>query len=845
MTPYLRFALILVLGLSSLVLSAQDIATIQGRVYDVDTNEPIAFATIYMDGTSNATESDDEGSFQFEVAAGYDLVLVISRIGFKEARVDIARLRPGDVANYEVGLTLEDSDIEVVISANKIENTGMIRESVEQMKLIPSASGNFESILPHLALGTSSGSGGELSSQYNVRGGNYDENLVYVNDFEIYRPQLIRAGQQEGLSFPNIDLVKDLTFSSGGFEAKYGDKLSSVLDIKYKRPEETAASASLSALGGSAHIEGSIGLKDDSYRKLRYLGGVRYKTTKYLLGSLDTKGEYTPNFLDAQAYLTYDINRDWQVGVLGNYNRAEYEFEPTERNTGIGLIDFALQLRTFFEGQERDDFTNAMGGVSFTYLPEREKNPRYLKILASTYQSQENERFDILGFYNLAQVETDLGSSDFGEVVGILGSGTQHQYVRNFLKMNVSNAEVKGGIEFTKETSSQAEKSNFVQYSLKWQRETIDDRINEWERLDSAGYSLPYDPNSVQVLRSFKTNNDLVSQRFSGYIQNTFFTKLNNQREIKLSAGIRANYWDLNKEFIISPRAQLLYKPLSGKANKSYRLSAGLYNQPPFYRELRRPDGTLNTDLKSQKSFHLVGGFTWDFEAGKKNRTDFKLISEIYYKRLWDLTSYEIDNVRIRYSGENDSEGYVAGIDLRVNGEFVPGAESWINLSFLTAKERLIGVQHREREEGSRDGAEVKYVSRPTDQFMTLAMFFQDYLPKNENIKMNLNFTLGTGLPFGFPENNVVYRNSFKFSAYHRVDIGFAFQLWNRDWSGKRPNHFLRFTKNTWASLEVFNLMGIENEASNTWIRTIFNTQYAIPNNLTSRRLNLRLRFDI
>jgi len=289
----------------------------------------------------------------------------------------------------------------------------------------------------------------------------------------------------------------------------------------------------------------------------------------------------------------------------------------------------------------------------------------------------------------------------------------------------------------------------------------------------------------------------------------------------------------------------LLYKPLAGKANKSYKLSAGLYNQPPFYRELRRPDGTINTDLRSQKSFHLVGGFTWDFEAGKKNPTDFKLIVEAYHKRLWDMTSYDIDNVRIRYSGENDSEGYVTGVDMRVNGEFVPGAESWINLSFLSAKERLLGVQHKEREVGFRDGQDVEWVSRPTDQFMTLSMFFQDYLPKNENIKMNLNFTVGSGLPFGFPDNNIVYRNSYKYSAYHRVDIGFAFQLWNRDWKAKRPNHFLGFTKNTWMSLEVFNLMGIENEASNTWIRTIFNNQYAIPNNLTSRRINLRFRFDM
>lgn len=838
MTSFLRLASFLIGLFVSVSLTAQDVATIEGRIYDVAEGQSIEFATIYMDGTNTATESDLDGNFTFDVTAGYDLILVITRIGYKEARIEIPRLRPGDVARYDVGLTIEDSDIEVVVSASKIENTVMIRESVEQLKLIPTASGNFESILPHIALGTSAGTGGELSSQYNVRGGNYDENLVYVNDFEIYRPQLIRSGQQEGLSFPNIDLIKDLTFSSGGFEAKYGDKLSSVLDIKYKRPDSLAASASASFLGGSAHIEGRNG-------RFRYLSGVRYKTTQYLLGSLDTQGEYTPNFVDAQGYFTYDVNKDWQVGLLGNFNRAEYEFVPTERNTGIGLIDFALQLRTVFEGQERDDFTNAMGGLSFTYLPDREKNPLYLKILASTFQSQENERIDILGFYNLAQVESDLGSSDFGEVIGILGSGTQHQFVRNFLSMNVTNAEVKGGIEFTKENSNKIEKSNFLQWSAKWQNERIDDRINEWERLDSAGFSLPFDPDEVLVTNSFKTNNELISNRFSGFIQNTAFSKIAGKREIKLSTGVRFNYWDLNKELIIAPRAQLLFKPLAGQGDKSYRLSAGLYHQPPFYRELRRIDGTINTELKAQKSFHFVGGFTWDFKAGKENPTDFKLITEVFYKRLWDIVSYDIDNVRIRYSGANDGEGYVAGLDLRVNGEFVPGAESWINLSFLSAKERLDGVEHRTREVGSADGEVVDWVPRPTDQFMTLSMFFQDYLPKNENIQMNLNFALGTGLPFGFPENNIVFRNPFKHSPYHRVDIGFAFRLWSNKWSGKRSKHFLRFTKNTWASLEVFNLLAVENEASNTWIRTIFNTQFAIPNNLTSRRVNLRFRFDL
>ncbi|MBT8220540.1 MAG: TonB-dependent receptor [Bacteroidia bacterium] len=848
MIPTLRFILVFsgLFLITSFPSGQTEMATVQGRVFDVDSDEPISIVTIYVEGTSNVTESDEDGRFSIKVRTGVELQLNITRIGYKSAIIKVPALDANQFITYEIGLSLESSGLEIIVTGSQIEQAGMIREGVEALKLIPTTSGNFESILPHIALGTSGGTGGELSSQYNVRGGNYDENLVYVNDFEIYRPQLIRAGQQEGLSFPNIDLIKDLTFSSGGFESKYGDKLSSVLDIKYKRPDAFAASAAMSFLGGSAHLEGSWKPKDDSYRKLRFLTGVRYKTTEYLLGSLDTKGEYTPNFMDVQGYLTYDLNRDWQVGLLGNYNRAEYKFQPTERNTGIGLIDFALQLRTFFEGQERDDFTNAMGGLSLTYLPEKEKNPLFLKFLASTYQSQENERFDILGFYNLAQVESDLGSSDYGEVIGILGTGTQHQYVRNYLQMNVTNAEFKGGIEYVKDTGTpNAEKSNFIQWSIKWQNEDIDDRINEWERLDSAGYSLPYDPNSVQILRKLKSNNLLQSNRFSGYVQNTFFSKISDQHEIKLSAGVRAAYWDLNEELIISPRAQLLYKPLAGRKNVSYRLSAGFYHQPPFYRELRRPDGSINPDLQSQKSFHLVGGMTLDFQAGKENPTKFKLITEAYYKKLWDLTSYDIDNVRIRYSGENDSEGYVAGLDIRVNGEFVPGAESWVNLSLLQAKERIKGVEHLEREEGQTEGTPVDYVSRPTDQFLTLSMFFQDYLPKNENIKMNLNFTVGTGLPFGLPENNTVYRNTYRFSPYHRVDIGFGFQLWNREWSGKRPNHFLKFTKSTWASLEVFNLMKVENEASNTWVKTVFNTQYAIPNNLTSRRINLRFRFDL
>ena len=829
----------------SLSLSAQK-STLQGTVKDALTDAPIEFVTIYIKDTNTATESDVDGGYEFVIPSGQKLTLIFTRLGYKESSITINPMPANTRRVMDVSLSPKESEVTVEVRESRMDDVGMVREGVTDLKLLPTTTGNLESVLPHIALGTSSGTGGELSSQYNVRGGNYDENLVYVNDFEIYRPQLIRAGQQEGLTFPNIDLISNLSFSSGGFEAKYGDKMSSVLDVKYKRPDSTRASIGLSFLGGSAHVEGSLKVGKDNYRKLRYLAGARYKTTRYLLGSLDVTGEYTPNFADIQAYLTYDINRDWQLGVMGNYNNARYSFVPKERSTALGLIDFALELFSVFEGQEIDDFNTYMGGVSFTYLPERDRNPFYLKFLGSTFSSNENERFDIIGDYRLGQIESDLGSDGFGDVVAVLGTGTQHQYVRNYLESRVTNFEHKGGLELQSYPDNPAKTaSNFLQWSVKYQNEIIQDEINEWERLDSAGYSLNYDTSNVFLRSVLKINHpELNSNRFSSFIQNTYTARVDSLHEIKVSAGVRASYWDLNKELIVSPRVQFLYKPLKSEKDISYRLAAGLYFQPPFYRELRNPLGEVNTDVKSQKSFHVVGGMTWDLFLGRKYPKKFRFIMEAYYKQLWDLVSYDINNVLIRYAGENDATGYVAGLDLRLNGEFVPGAESWINIGLLRARESLNGVQHLKRDIGEPEATEVNFVPRPTDQLLTLSMFFQDYLPKNENFKMHLNMTVGTGLPFGIPGNNTVYRNTYRFKEYQRVDIGFSAQLWNQDWRNSKPNHPFRFSRSTWISLEVFNLLQIANVASNTWIKTIYNTQYAIPNFLTSRRINLRLKMD-
>ncbi len=840
---YLTKILSLVLGFIVLETDAYgQSAKVFGLVKDIDTKAPIEFVTVFAKGTNAATETDLYGEYNLDVTTDDKVTLVFSRIGYVDTEYELPALTAGSKRNVNIELAPEISDVDIIIRSSKIEDVGMVKEEVTELKKLPTASGNFESILPHIALGASGGTGGELSSQYNVRGGNYDENLVYVNDFEIFRPQLIRSSQQEGLSFPNIDLIRDVSFSSGGFETKYGDKMSSVLDIRYKRPDAFKASATLSFLGASGHIEGSKKLGPNAYNKLRYLIGTRYKTTQYLLGSLDVDGEYTPNFGDVQSYLTYDINQDFQIGVLANYNVSQYNFIPQERVSASGLFTQVVQLTTVFEGQEVDAFRNAMGGLSLTYIPERKRNPFFLKLLASHYDNYESERFDILGFYRLSQVELDLEGEGGLNEVGVLGVGTQHIYARNRLNNNISNVQFRGGYEIQGDNDAT---NQFLQWGIKYQRENIDDRLNEWERIDSAGYSIPFSESEVLLSEVIKSENEINSYRFQGFLQNSYSISSQDNFEIKLTGGVRAHYWSYSQELNISPRFQLFYKPLRGDKDITFKLSGGIYYQPPFYRELRNPQGIINPNIKSQKSTHIVAGMSYDFFMKRISRKKFRLITELYYKKLENLISYEIDNVRIRYSGENDAEGYVAGMDLRINGEFVPGAESWINVSLLQAREQLDGIEHLKRNVGDTIAMTVSYVPRPTDRFFNLSMFFQDYLPGNNDFKMSLNLSFGSGLPFGLKGNNQIFRNTFRFKNYQRVDIGFLYQLWNENKRSQRPNHALKWSNNAWIGLEVFNLLQIANVGSNTWIKTIGSQQYAIPNFLTSRRINLRLRIDI
>lgn len=832
---------ILALALITNSLYGQN-SVVFGIVKDIDNNAGVDFVTVYVEGTSNAVETDINGQYKIIVEANKKISLKFSRLGYTDLSVQVEAMKDGQKRNINVKMVPRASDLEIIVRSGKIEDVGMVREDVTELKILPTASGNFESILPHIALGVNAGSGGELTSQYNVRGGNYDENLIYVNDFEIFRPQLIRSGQQEGLSFPNIDMIRDLEFSSGGFESKYGDKMSSVLDIRYKRPEEFRASVTASLLGASAHIEGSKRLGANAYNKFRYLVGARYKSNAYLLGSSTITGEYVPTFTDIQAYLSYEITKSLQVGLISNYNASNYSFKPSSGKSKKGTIDFQLELNTLFEGQEKDDFKYAMSGLSFTYVPDRKKNPLYMKLLASSYRATEEEKFDILGFYRLSQIETALGDNT-GQEIAVLGTGTQHTYARNYLFNIIHNIEYKGGLEL--QVAENQNKLHFLQWGIKYQYEEFDDKLNEWERIDSAGYSLPYNDSEVILSKVLKSQNLLINDRLQAYFQDGYRIKTN-RNEFKISAGVRATYRSMSDELLFSPRIQLFYKPLFWKSDISFKLAGGIYNQSPLYRELRRPDGTVNTDLKSQKSTHIVAGLSYDFTWEKVSNRPFRIISEVYYKKLSDMVSYELDNVRIRYAGENNSTGYIMGWDFRINGEFVPGAESWINLSFLSAREAINGVDHLRYEviDSVNTPVIVKDVPRPTDQLMTLNMFFQDYLPKNENVKVNLNFSVGTGLPYGPRENNLEFRNFFRLKPYHRIDVGFSFQLWKSEWIKRKPRHPLRFSQNSWVSVEAFNLLQIKNQASVNWIKTLTNEEYALPNNLTGRRINVRFRVD-
>lgn len=824
--------------------SAQNKAVVYGKVSD-DRNRPLELVNISMMGVPGGTTSDSQGKYELAIPADSTVIVAFSILGYA-IEFDTLKIARGQRVELNVSLTDKSFILGPVdVTANFDRAGGIIRLDPRTSALLPTP-GGIETLVKLIGMGVSSGN--ELSSTYSVRGGNFDENIVYANDIEIYRPFLIRSGQQEGLSFLNSSLVNSVSFSSGGFEARYGDKMSSVLDVQYKRPDSLCGDAQVSMLGANVHVEGT-GPKG----LMTFLSGFRYKSTQYLLNAMETKGEYKPSFLDWQNYFTWKLSETSELSVLGYMSSNRYNLVPETRETTYGTVNQAYRLTIYFDGSETDKFTTFLGGLKFQQSPRK---GLLLKYIVSAYSSLEDETYDIQGQYWIGLLESDMGSDEYGEVAENLGVGTYLDHARNYLDTRVISAEHKGLLE---------KENYYLQWGVKAQNEQISDKIWQWNYIDSSGYSLPHGTDSVgytipsaQDYQNLEISDVLISRlslnsmRYSGFVQNGWEWHSDSIR-YNVIGGIRASYWDVNKDLIVSPRAAISMKP-NWKEDYLFRFATGWYQQPPFYRELRDMEGNLHTDLKAQKSIHFVAGF--EHTDSMWNRP-FRMVGEVYYKALSDLIPYVVDNVHIRYLPEYRSHGYAVGVDFKMNGQFVPDAESWVSVSIMQTREDIEGdyyyIYYNSDGDTIRPNTinniavdslriEPGYIPRPTDQRVNVSLFFQDYLPKNPSYKMHLSLVFGTKLPFGPPDSDK-YKQTLRMSPYRRVDIGFSKQIvgyLDPDKPAKvRKN--LKFIRNAWLSLEVFNLLNINNTVSYIWVTDVENNRYAVPNYLTKRQLNLKL----
>ncbi len=797
-------------------------------------------ANIALKGLPRGTTTDANGNYRLDVPTNKELVIQFSHVTYK-AKYKKIILKENE--KREINIVLDEVlQIDTfTVSTQRYKNDGIVHIDPKQFETIPSPNGDQITAFIKRIPGVYSNN--ELSSQYSVRGGNFDENLVYVNGIEIQRPMLIKAGQQEGLNFVNSDLVSSISFSAGGFSAYYGDKMASVMDVQYKSPKQFAGSVSASLLGGSFHLEGR-GMK----QRLKYLMGYRYKTNQYILKSLDTKGDYKPSFSDFQLFVAYDLTDEWELSLLGNYALNNYNIIPQSRETNFGSIFEVLRFTVYFDGHEVDRFENYMGALNI----KRKTNFSELNFTASVYRSDERELYDIMGQYWLDVLENDLGKDNYGEVAFNKGVGTYLHHARNYLKTWVISAQHRGTYK-----------------TLKWgvniRRDIIDDKLSEWKMIDSAGYSLPHPtdnidnrildytrPNVIELNDVVRAKQSVSTNRYTAYIMNDWnWQKTDSSTNIKLNAGIRTNYWDFSNEFLVSPRASLMIEP-KNTPKLNYRIAAGLYSQPPFYREMRYHNGQINYNIKAQKSSHFVLGTNYLFTAWHR---PFKLTAEAYYKYMWDLIPYEMEDVRLRYFAENNAHGYATGLDIKLHGEFVENAESWVGISLMQTQEDIDGDFYYNYYNAS--GEKIKpgitvdtkavdsnkvepgYIPRPTDQRIAFNLFFQDYVPGYPTFKVHLNLVYATGLPYGPPTHNR-YQQTSRYPAYRRVDIGFSKQLIGENTKLKTKNPF-HFLKSAWVSIEVFNLLQIDNTLSYMWISDVSGNYHSIPNYLTSRQINLRL----
>ncbi len=826
MHGFIKFILTNFLLLSFFATVNGQSALIYGTVLD-SSGTPAIDVNVLIENTSYFTSTNEKGYFELKAPIGKELILVFTYLSTTPKKVFIDALKPDIKLRIDVLIAYKFQIRDVTIEVRNNRNIpSVITIDPHLIKNIPGGD-QFERVIKLLPGVTTNN---ELSSSYNVRGGNFDENLVYVNDIEIFRPLLLSAGQQEGLSFINPDLVKNITFSAGGFEAKYGDKLSSVLDIKYNEPKEIKTTVSAGLLGVQLHSEGS-----SKNERFTWLSGYRIRSSQMLLNSLETKGEYQTKFQDFQNLMSYKLNVRWSLSWLGYAASNNYISIPQNRVTKFGTVKNAKQLSIDYEGRNILKYQSILNSLNFTYLASEKLK---LKFIGSSYFSLEDELADVDALYNLDQLENDFGKPSFGKVKYNLGIGRYFNHIRNYMDVNIYNMQHLG---------TYVGDYNYVNWGVKWQNEKIKDEISEWKYNDSSNYFVPYLPddinNSFPISYRLNTNLNLVSQRVSAYAQNMQHFK--NWGNITLTYGIRATYWNYNKETNISPRFQFSWLP-----NKKYNLlhlndtnvkqkrdiilkaSVGRYYQPPFYRELRNLEGVLNATIKSQQSTHFVLGGDMNLKIWDR---PFKIFGEAYYKILNQLIPYEIDDVRIRYLADQVSNGYATGVDFRINGEFIKNEESWFSISYLNSKEDIVGDRYTDSEGNSK---EIGYLRRPTDQRITAAIYFQDALPSFPKNKMYLNLLFGTGMPSS-PPGNVQLRNTFTVPQYKRVDIGFARVIYDDETKGK--GNVTQKIKELKVSLEVFNLLDINNTLSYLWIKDLTGTTYAVPNYLTSRRLNFRI----
>lgn len=768
--------------------------TLQGRVTD-ENNEPIEFASVSCLKQGKMTMTSLKGEYNMQLHSADSVVIKFSMIGYK-AKTRVLR-RPRGKQTLQIVLHSDENQLgEVTVTGKKIETGQMEDISKDHLKSLPSASGNAVEELIQSQAGVSTHS--ELSSQYNVRGGSFDENSVYIDNVEIYRPFLVRSGQQEGISVINPDMVEKISFSTGGYEARYGDKMSSALNIKYRKPKKFEATASASMLGASAFV-------GVSNKKVSWGNGFRYKTTKHLLGSMDTKGEYSPTFIDYQTYLTYTPNKRWEIKLLGNISDNHYNFTPEDRETKFGTMENVKAFQVYFDGQEKDVFRTFFGAVGITRNFGEKTS---LSLIASAFNTREQEKYDIQGQYWLTQTETSEN----------LGVGTYFQHARNYLKAHVESAKLLFKTKY---------KKHDIEGAFTFKKEKITENSVEYEMRDSSNYSVPHTGKDLYMIYSMRAKNVLDANRIEAYVQDAFrFTSNNEKTLYTLNYGVRLSHWSYTKETIVSPRVSLGIIPAFNE-NITMRFATGLYYQAPFFKELRDTTtqngityASLNSKAKSQRSIHFIAGFDYRF---RMNNRSFKFTAEAYYKALGNLVPYSVNNVKVVYYGSNESSGHAAGIDLKLYGEFVPGTDSWLSLSLMNTSMKLNG----------------KSIPLPTDQRYAINLFFTDYFPGTDRWKMSLKLALADGLPFSAPHQELE-SNVFRAPAYKRADIGLSYRLLNNE--GKQRKHIQ--LRNVWLGAECLNLFGINNVNSYYWITDVTGGQYAVPNYLTGRQVNFRVTVD-